>query len=201
MADPRKLTKRFRNLRASYNPEAQMAKLNERLMELMAEVLKLVRERASTVAEPLGQGAQEPARGPNDAGYDLSEPRAGAESVDRKTALESLATATTVREEDGKRQYLLHRATADHEYAANTKENQFSVKAVNEWVAKFSVAEATKAGLNPVVSCWVPEASIVSVPGSAEPENASLAGQSPQKHKFRVLVRPGKYQIYQELKP
>lgn len=168
------------------NSKPSTEQINQELMlqlvSLLAELLKMVRDKASAEVGPTAKMAT-------------------VDKPDLKTALDELEKNTTVRKDGQKREFLLHRALADHEYAASVEGNEFDSQAQTTWRARVEMAEhEADQDSNPMVSCWIPESSIVDVPASGNSEDAQIATQRPQQFKFVVVVRPGKYQVYQEIK-
>jgi hypothetical protein len=65
----------------------------------------------------------------------------------------------------------------------------------------FYNAETLRQGINPIVAVWVPESQIGDVRGAQENKGAwGKLGGHPQADLVRVIVKPGKYQLYSELK-
>jgi len=62
-------------------------------------------------------------------------------------------------------------------------------------------SEATVKGANPVVSCFVPSASITEIKHMQSNTGTwGNLGQNPHKNMATIVVKPGKYEIYRELK-
>jgi hypothetical protein len=131
----------------------------------------------------------------------------GQPKQDLKVALENLEQIVTnrINPKTQQKQYLLHRLVDNFERkdAPNIHETTQNT----DWVAEGGVAElqqdrseATLKGANPVVSCWIPEASISDiVNGQNNTGTWGDLGQNPNKNHFRIVVKPGKYEIYGEL--
>lgn len=123
-------------------------------------------------------------------------------------ALFALQEIGTSRMKDSKRQFLLHRLTENFEYENAKKSNEYETKTDTQWSVEVGVpqlqqdrSEAALKGANPVISCWVPEASIVDIAGAqANTGTWDELGQNPHKNSFVITAKPGKYEIYQELK-
>lgn len=124
--------------------------------------------------------------------------------------LDNLEEFTTVRKtaKGDKREFLLHRLSADFEYENAADGMTYTTKDDTNWTGEVGVAdlkqdrsEATMKGANPVISCWVPEAAIKDIPaGQSNSGTWGNLGQNPNKNHYVIIVRPGKYEIYQELK-
>lgn len=116
------------------------------------------------------------------------------------SGIETLSKIAATRTINGKREFLLHRATEDHEYAENTHDNEFQTKKETTWFPEYMTEQNDKDGANPVVSCWIPEAQI-KIP---EPHiNTGVwgeLGKNPHAARFEVIVLSGRYQIHQEYK-
>jgi len=131
---------------------------------------------------------------------DSKEP--AAEKVSHSEALDELEKiATTRKTEAGSREFLLHRSTEDHEHgAATTKEaNRYENKAETSWFPEYMTGQNQKDGANPVVTCWVPEGQVASIPNPYP--NTGLwkeLGKNPNAARYEVLVKPGTYEITQE---
>lgn len=144
----------------------------------------------------------------NITGVKLDEPE-GPKLSDAIAALAEAGT-TRMKQFDGgaRREFLLHRLTENFEYENAKKVNEYKTKAETQWSVEVGVAqlaqdrsEAALKGANPVISCWIPEAGIVSVSGAqANTGTWGDLGENPHKNSFSILVKPGKYEIYQELK-
>jgi hypothetical protein len=129
-------------------------------------------------------------------------------SKDLSNLLDNLEEVTTTRRlKDGKREFLLHRLTENFEYQDAKKINEYITKQPTDWSVEIGVAsleqdrsEETLKGANPVVSCFVHEDCVVGISGAQENTGTwGDMGQSPHKNKFLVKVRPGKYEMYQEI--
>ena len=119
-----------------------------------------------------------------------------AEALDR---LESLTS--TQKNKDGKRIFLLHRPTPDFEFEKFAKDNVYSTTENTEWILEIEAAESQQKEKNPVVSCLVPEDSVDHVLGAQENTGTwDKLGVNPNTTKFKIVVKPGKYQIHQELR-
>lgn len=117
-------------------------------------------------------------------------------------AIENLAEIAVSKLNDNKKRiFLLHRPTEDYEYQKSAFENDFTTYENTEWFAKYMPSENAQKGANPVVSCWIPEESIESVPHPHEKVGTwGELGRNPFDNKYTAIVKPGKYQIHQELK-
>lgn len=124
--------------------------------------------------------------------------------------LDNLEEFTTVRKtaKGDKREFLLHRLSADFEYENAANGMTYTTKDDTNWTAEVGVAdlkqdrsEATMKGANPVVSCWVPEGAIKDIPsGQSNTGTWGSLGQNPNKNHYVIIVKPGSYEIRQELK-
>ena len=124
-------------------------------------------------------------------------------------ALEALAEITTNKTENGKKVFLLHRLTEDLEFSNSaTEDRKFKTDKPTEWIVEFAeadkkqdVSEVGKSGANPMVSAWIPSDAIDSIPGAAP--NSGVwgdMGKNPHVSSFKIIVKPGTYEIYQELR-
>lgn len=124
--------------------------------------------------------------------------------------LDNLEEFTTVRKtaKGDKREFLLHRLSADFEYENAADGMHYTTKDVTNWTGEIGVAdlkqdrsEATMKGANPVVSCWIQEDAIKDIPaGQSNTGKWGNMGQNPNKNHYVIIVKPGTYEIYQELK-
>lgn len=118
-------------------------------------------------------------------------------------ALERLAEFATTKKEGEVWYYLLHRGTVnyEHEDSATDDGNWFETTEETEWVPEYMEGERDQKGVNPVVSCWIDEGRIIKVLGAQENNGTwGELGKNPHAHEYRVVVAPGKYKIYSELK-
>lgn len=121
--------------------------------------------------------------------------------ISHSEALDNLEDIATTRKNDsGKREFLLHRGTKDYEYEKGKDGDEFEAEE-SEWVPEVMSGEVNQKNKNPVVSCWIPEGDIKEIP-NPYPANATWGelGANPHRFKYKVIVKPGKYEIYQELK-
>ncbi len=119
-----------------------------------------------------------------------------------KEALEALSDAGTSKMEGEKKLFLLHRPTKDNEYSVSKRENnEYETMDESEWMADIEEARNKQMEKNPVVSVWVPQDSITSIP-TGKPNMGAWQGlgSNPYIKEFRILIKPGKYQLYQEFK-
>lgn len=123
-------------------------------------------------------------------------------------AIENLEEVTTTRTKDGKTEFLLHRLTDAFEYQKSQDGNEYTTTKDTEWTVEFGVAdlkqdrsEATLKGANPVISAWVHKSAIKGIKGAQDATgNFGEMGENPHKNRFVVVVKPGKFEIYQEQK-
>ena len=108
---------------------------------------------------------------------------------------------TTTKEEDGTRMYLLHRPTENFEYNESADNVEYDSAADSEWYAEAMSGEINQESQNPVVSCWIPEAKIIGT-DKPHPNTGTWGdmGKNPFAESYKVIVKPGKYRIYQELR-
>ena len=123
-----------------------------------------------------------------------------------------------------KRIFLLHRPTADFEYnkskrAATVRSPEpkepegtqgsdntetypdYETKIDTNWVIDSVLSEKIRMGKNPIVSVWVPETHIKDVRGGQQGVGAwGDLGANADKNIVTVVVKPGIYKIYSELK-
>jgi hypothetical protein len=117
--------------------------------------------------------------------------------------LDELEKNTTVRKgQDGKREYLLHRPTENFEYEKSVKDQKtYQTRDKTVWGVEFVKATDQREGANPVVSLWIPENKIESIPNAHDNVGTwGDLGANPQKGMYQVVVSPGIYEIYCELK-
>lgn len=119
-----------------------------------------------------------------------------------KEALDNLEEFTTVkRDVNGKRTYLLHRMTPDFEFQNSADKNEYETDKDTDWIGEIEAAETQQKDKNPVVSCFVPEANILNIEGAIDNTGTwGNLGANPNATKYRIWVKPGKYEIYRELK-
>jgi hypothetical protein len=123
-------------------------------------------------------------------------------------ATENLEEVATSRIVNGGKQFLLHRLTDNFEYQKSQNGNEYTTDKDTDWTVEFGVAdlkqdrsEATLKGANPVISAWVPKGSVKGIQGAQDATgNFGDMGENPHKNRFVVIVKPGKYEIYQEQK-
>jgi len=84
--------------------------------------------------------------------------------------------------------------------AHEARPTDFETKNDTAWVLDFVTAEKMRNGASPVIACWIPKASIMDISGDKNDGTWSEMGANPHAREFRVIVKPGKYEIYQELK-
>jgi hypothetical protein len=117
-------------------------------------------------------------------------------------ALDNLEEMTTVkRDKNGKRTFLLHRTTPDFEYEKAAEDNTYETGKDTQWIAEIEAAETQQKDKNPVVSCWIPESSIAGILGAQDNTGTwGELGANPNATKYGIVVKPGKYEIYRELR-
>jgi len=124
------------------------------------------------------------------------------EEISLKEKIERLKDVGTSRTENEKLCFVLHRPTVDFEYENGVDGQDFVTKEDTEWIADFEESTALRSGTNPVIAVWVGEDDIKDVPNAFSSVNDQFGnlGTNTSKNKYRVIVRAGKYPIYQELK-
>lgn len=123
-------------------------------------------------------------------------------------AIEELKNIATTRGVGEKTEFLLHRLTDDGEYTKSIGvDRSYTTKDKTSWIPLFNVADvrqdqsAPGGGPNPLVSCWVPVGKITNIPvGAPNTGTWGILGKNPLASKYEVMVGPGKYELYQELK-
>lgn len=125
-----------------------------------------------------------------------------APSVDLKDSLANLEEFTTVkRDKNGKRTFLLHRPTPNFEYGKAADDNHYETAKETDWIGEIEAAESQQKAKNPVVSCWVSEEAISKVTGAEENTGTwGQLGSNPNATLYKIWVKPGRYQIYKELR-
>ena len=97
--------------------------------------------------------------------------------------------------------FLLHRASGNLEYENSIDNINYTTKENTEWVAEGELADASRIGKNPVISCFIPETSIQKIVGQGEEVGAlDGIGKNPTSNEYRVIVTPGTYTIYRQIK-
>jgi hypothetical protein len=124
-----------------------------------------------------------------------------------ETAIQNLEQIVTVKtDKNGQQLLLLHRLMSNFERSKDSPATHTTDKPT-EWVAEVGVAqlrqersEADLKGANPVLSCWIPRSSIQNIiNGQDNTGTWGDLGQNPNKNHFKVIVKPGKFEIYEEL--
>jgi len=126
-----------------------------------------------------------------------------ADAPSLKESLDNLEQFATSRKDQktNKREFLLHRATKDFEYEGAADGNAYTTKEDSEWAAEYIPAENKQDGSNPVISVWVPEDFVKAMPYA--PGNTGTwgdLGKNPNAGKYKITVKPGTYEIHQELR-
>jgi hypothetical protein len=123
--------------------------------------------------------------------------------LSRKESLDNLEkVATNRKDKSGKREFLLHRPTVDHEYEKSIQEGgQFQTTEKTEWFVEYVSGEKRQDSFNAVVSAWIPEDAVSEIPHPyLAADTWSGLGKNPNACKYTAIVAPGKYKIYGELK-
>lgn len=121
--------------------------------------------------------------------------------ITHEQALDNLEEISTHKQDKtGKRWFLLHRATQDYEYEKSKLEgNEFRTEVDTEWTADYMKSEDKKEGANPTVSCWISESDIKNIPNPhINVGTWGDLGKNPFASKYKVVVKPGTYNIHQE---
>jgi hypothetical protein len=118
-------------------------------------------------------------------------------------SLKILEDITTTKHEDDQIFYLLHIAMNSHEYEKSDTEvtNIIKLSKKTEWSAYTNGMEDLQLINSPVISCWIPESKIESVV-NPEPNTGTWGelGKNPNSNKVSVMVLPGEFKLYQELR-
>ena len=148
---------------------------------------------------------------------DLKTSTISTESVDKPTvmpkdACDKLATMTTNKIDLGSKErlFLLHRLTPDFEYENSIDGNSYSLTKASEWKINYDFVDMTQdisgaqqphKGVNPMMSCWIPESSITEVHGISENTGTwNELGADQKSNRYIIHVKPGKFTVYSELK-
>lgn len=131
-------------------------------------------------------------------------------SLPAKEACDELAKLVTTKQDGAVRMYLLHRLTEDFEYENSIDGNTFKTDKMTDWMLNSDFADMNQdisgamnphKGVNPLVSCWIPEPNIDSIPGlSANTGVWGELGSDQKSNRYIVKVKPGKFVVYSELK-
>lgn len=144
--------------------------------------------------------------------------------------LDGLEKVATIRHDPKthKREYLLHRPTEGFEYekSATTVNNiptseapklnlesqndgrtiedprttHFTTEKNTDWVLDLVTAEKMRVGASPIVAVWVPEDNVAGIVGQENDGTWGELGKNPHAREMKITVKPGKYEIYSELK-
>lgn len=118
-------------------------------------------------------------------------------------------SSVTSKMDGDKKLYLLHHATTGNEYeksvddaeSAEESSNEYKTSVDTEWSVTNNGGDDLAIGKKPVVSCWIPESSIKEMKNAVENTGTwGEMGENPFIEEFRVVVKPGTYTIYSELK-
>lgn len=131
-----------------------------------------------------------------------ADPHSTHTEMTRNEALDELEKMSTMRKGiDGKREYLLHRATEDFEYEAAAGGNDYATTDDTEWAPEYMSGQNEQEDQNPVVSCWIPEDQIREVPNAVGNTGTwGELGKNPHAAKYKIVVKPGTYTMHQELR-
>lgn len=132
----------------------------------------------------------------------------GRESTSIKETMQKMdeANLDSVAESDtndaGEVCYLLHRKTTPGEYTKSKIDGGFyQTEDITEWEVTNKVIDASDNDNNPTVSCWIPRSSVESIHDLLPNDSGwDEAGTNPHADKCKVFVKPGKYEIYQEIR-
>lgn len=121
--------------------------------------------------------------------------------LSRAEALDNLETiATTKSDVNGARTFLLHRVTEDFEYAKCAEKNVYETTQDTVWIVEIEKAESAQKSANPVISCWFKESDISKIEGQSNTGVWGELGKNPHSFGYKVTAKPGKYEIYRELR-
>jgi hypothetical protein len=119
----------------------------------------------------------------------------------KEEAFEDLKHMATNEIRDGERHYILYRATEDFEYERFKVGHYYEPKEDTIWTPEYMTSQETQKKPNPAMGCWIPESSIIDIPepfGNTSNWKES-GGKNPNAFRYKLTVKPGKYEIYQEL--
>jgi len=120
---------------------------------------------------------------------------------DPESALQQLERITAMKMIDGVRNFILHRACDNFEYDNHAGKTTYDSNEETNWIADQEFADASQKGNNPVISCFIPENSIKEVVGqSGDVGGMGEALSTPTNLEYKVVVNPGSYTIYREIK-
>lgn len=119
----------------------------------------------------------------------------------KQEALDELKHMATNKVQDGQIVYCLHRAAPDYEYEKFADEYNYETTKNTEWLVDVESAQGAQKDANPVVSCYIPESAIVDLPNPhGNTSTWGTMGSNPNAYKYKIVIKPGKYRIFQELK-
>jgi hypothetical protein len=172
-----------------------MAALEEQLVKLKKILIVLLLQseikQVDEIVKFFGNSSQEPDSSAKTENNTTSKAVVGKE-LEKQTANKT---------EGGKEYLLLHRPTDNFEYEQCASGNEFSTSKETVWLTGSVNAELRQNYSNPVVSCWIPKDSVKEVENAMA--NTGIwgeLGENPHKDRYRVIVKPGKYSIYSELR-
>lgn len=191
-----KLIEKLKNIREAVakSPQNDLATELREIKSMLRELL-LAQEIASIKA------LLADLKGPQTGKLEGSQPSPARPDQSHPQALEQLAGMTPMNVIDGVKHFLLHRASGNQEYENSIDNINYTTKENTEWMAEGELADASRIGKNPVISCFIPETSIQKVAGQGEEVGAlDGIGKNPTSNEYRITVTPGTYTIYRQIK-
>ena len=191
-----KLIEKLKNIREAVakSPQNDLATELREIKSMLRELL-LAQEIASIKALLADLKA------PQTGKLEGSQPSPARPAQNRSEALEQLAGMTPMNVIDEVKHFLLHRASGNLEYENSIDNINYTTKENTEWMAEGELADASRVGKNPVISCFIPETSIQKIVGQGEEVGAlDGIGKNPTSNEYRVIVTPGTYTIYRQIK-
>ena len=191
-----KLIEKLKNIREAVakSPQNDLATELREIKSMLRELL-LAQEIASIKA------LLADLKGPQTGKLEGSQPSPARPAQNRSEALEQLAGMTPMNVIDEVKHFLLHRASGNLEYENSIDNINYTTKENTEWMAEGELADASRVGKNPVISCFIPETSIQKIVGQGEEVGAlDGIGKNPTSNEYRVVVTPGTYTIYRQIK-
>lgn len=187
----------------------KIAMLTERLQALTKQIEQmtsvsrledLIARAEVLVAQVEGSFQPAPAA-PAPEGKKQNEPSKGS-LLPLNESIAALTDSSTTKMDGETKFHLLHRPTKDGEYSASKRDmNMYETMDESEWMADIEEAHNKQNEKNPIVSIWAEEGNIVAIPTGKANEGAwDGLGKNPYIKEFRIIIKPGKYQIHQEFK-
>ncbi|MEM4379138.1 MAG: hypothetical protein QXL01_00425 [Thermoplasmatales archaeon] len=192
MSNPSEIIEKLKKIRAGLGtselPKIGLVDVLLSKLQLIEQMLMNIQLRQELESKPQVHGTTKPEASQSDLSL-----------AEKKERLKDVAVNKM---EDDKLLFLLHRPTLDFEYENCINGSEFVTKEDTEWIADFEESTVQRIGTNPVVAVWVPAENIKDVPNAFGSENNTWGelGTNPNKNRYRVIIVPGKYKLYQELK-